>query len=149
LHITELFNEVPGVCETNEGLWVAFDKDGHELGIEPGKAVRFVHFKEVCDVAFDVVGGVDPGIGEELTFFELAEGIETRLGGGMGLLCGRFMTVSTGVAAGAGEDTVVSGLSKVSIDCVWMGVSSSECIKLGSSECIRLASIDGVVTGMC
>jgi hypothetical protein len=102
-------------------------------------------------VAFDVVGGGDPGIGEELTFFEWAQGIEACLGGGAGLFCGRFVTVSTWGVAGAGEDTVVLGLGKVSIDCVWAGVSSSECIRLGSSECIRLASIGAIVgvTGMC
>jgi hypothetical protein len=33
------------------------------------------------------------------------------------------------------------GLGKVSIDCVWAGVSFSQCIRLGSSECIMLASI--------
>jgi hypothetical protein len=65
-------------------------------------------------VASDEVGVGDPGIGEELTFFEQAQGIEARLGDGAGLFCGRFVTVSTWGVAGAGEDTVVLGLGKVS-----------------------------------
>jgi hypothetical protein len=65
-------------------------------------------------VASDEVGVGDPGIGEELAFFEQAQGIEARLGGGAGLFCGGFVTVSTWGVAGAGEDTVVLGLGKVS-----------------------------------
>jgi hypothetical protein len=102
-------------------------------------------------VASDESSGGDLGIGEELTFFEMAQGIEARFGGGAGLFCGRFVTVSTWGVGGAGEDTIILGLGKVSIDCVWVGGSSSECIRLGSSECIRLASIEAIVgvTGMC
>jgi hypothetical protein len=83
-------------------------------------------------VASDEVGGVDLGIGEELTLFESAQGIEARVGGETGLFCGRFVTVSTWGVAGAGEDTVVLGPGEGSVAFVWRGVQLASITVMGS-----------------